>query len=1106
MLCTQLTHRALMSSFFGSKAGRATLFHAVLVGAVTILKSSTNALFLTFCPASWLAALYVCVAAVVTVVTVLLAGPLSRIAPVRLLRASTWILSGLTAGLAGCAFSQAPLALAALYVATELYATVLSVLFWSTLAGWFDSRTSRQTFSLVSAGGMAGGMLCGLSMRLLVGGLGAAGTALVASVLTLLALPLLRVEPHERPTAASRAAAASMQSGAQYLLRRPYPRYIALLAGTFAILAACVDFVFRVQAASQLGEAALAALFGDLNAVVGAAAIVYQLVLTRRVLARGGLFVFLSVVPAVLALVSLTAALTGAFALVVLMKGVEMAGSYSIQQAGMQLLYNPIPGEARAAVRAFVDGLVRKGGLAVSGVLLVILAESFPSAVSPWLVLGLAVGSLFLLRPMRHGYLSALEDKLRGSRAVVVVPTVEVGDRATRKVLTRLLESSDSGDVLTVLALLREDPRFDPEPHLERLLTHDDAKVRLAALGLVPQRPSPSLEFTLTNILSLGERRPRAAAVRAYARVLPDKAATVLSRYLHDPDPGVVAAVIAALHTHPSAGPAVMARFADLIGGLRQASPGVRREMAHLLGELPLRLAEEHLPPLCEDAEASVRELALASAAQQFKRGAENGLEEGAMLELVRAVRARLAERSDRDHARDALTQLGDLVVPRLRRNLDERKESLQVRIEIPRLLAQIGSAAAAEALLFSNIKDHASLRYRIAESLFRLHRRHPDVPIDVERARAACRRRLQSFTHYRALCHALAAAEPTVPADAAIRSAWRALRRATVDRLLQNLETALHVCGLFRGAERMDRVARQLALVERAALQGASAVELEAQRADAIEVLDVALGGDPLHDEMLRALDPPTAQADAPDGRPRWRDAVHTAAALRGSADPLIAALARRVLASAPEESDVGSAPSILLAASWESAVPSDPFISDPTDSEDLYLMDEKLVTRILALEKVDLFEGLSIDDVAAIAGIAEEKLAEPNEVLYREGDPGDYMGVVLHGRVHMVRGGRTFMTVGGGESIGQVSLLDRGPRPITAVVSSDPGGAELLRIDVDPFMDLVTDRPGLTRGVFAVLAKRLRTLIDLQSGTGRTAATTDRKPLHLDPSGITS
>jgi len=109
-----------MSSFFGSKAGRATLFHAVLVGAVTILKSSANALFLSRCPASWLAVLYVIVAALVVVITVLLAGPLSRVAPVRLLRASTWVFSALTAALAGLAFSQDPLALAALYVATEL--------------------------------------------------------------------------------------------------------------------------------------------------------------------------------------------------------------------------------------------------------------------------------------------------------------------------------------------------------------------------------------------------------------------------------------------------------------------------------------------------------------------------------------------------------------------------------------------------------------------------------------------------------------------------------------------------------------------------------------------------------------------------------------------------------------------------------------------------------------------------------------------------------------------------------------------------------------------------------------------------------------------------
>jgi hypothetical protein len=298
-------------------------------------------------------------------------------------------------------------------------------------------------------------------------------------------------------------------------------------------------------------------------------------------------------------------------------------------------------------------------------------------------------------------------------------------------------------------------------------------------------------------------------------------------------------------------------------------------------------------------------------------------------------------------------------------------------------------------------------------------------------------------------------------------------LRRIVTDRMLQNLEMAMHLLGLRRGPERMDRVARLLMETERRALAGDTPEAVRLMRADALEVLDVALEGDPVRFEVMTTLEKPP-EIDGASG-PLWADGVEAAAVLQRSADPLVSALALRALADwGVDDTPFGSTAS------------PDTVVSDPTDSEEVPKMNEELVGRILALEQVDLFAGLSVDDVAAIAGIATEKHAGPGEVLYREGELGDRMMVIIRGRVRLLRHGRVFLEHGAGESIGQVSLLDRGPRPTTAVVSQDPEGADLLVLNGDAFMDLVTDRPGLARGMFAVLANRLRALIDLQGPRG--------------------
>jgi hypothetical protein len=1069
----------------GSPTLRATLFHAVLVGAIAILKSAANALFVARCPPSWLALNYVAVAGVVTLVTILLAGPLARRPPRRLLTASTILLAVLVGGVGAVAHTGAPVALAVLYVAAEVYATTLSVLFWTTIGGWFDARSARESFAYVSAGGMAGSMVGGVLVRALVGLIGAPGTAIVAAALPLFALALVtRVDLRSLDagagatfTSARAPAGVGLGAGVAQLLGRPYHRTIAAFAAISAMVAACVDFVFRVEAASRLGEHALAGLFGDLNAVVGAVAIAYQIFVTRRVLRKGGLFVFLSVVPTLLLVTSGIAAAGNVFALVVLMKGVEMAGSYSIQQSGMQLLYNPVPPEARGAVRAFVDGLVRKGGLAASGVGLAVLAEVFPRAVSPWLVAALTFASLLFLRIVRRGYLEALDEKLRGSRAAFVAPSVEVADRATRKLLVRTLESPEGADVLTALSVLERDPDFDPEPHVERLLTHTDARVRLRAIALVPENAPDRLVDRLRAIVASAKGRPRAAAVRALARAHPGEATHWLAPHLRDEDVTVACAVVAALVPLRAGRELAVERLGELMASSRSADAATRTELARLLGELPGALATPHIITFIEDVSASVRIDALRSVARIFDAARECNAPLDSVMELVRAVRARLLVRSDRDAAREALARLGNVVVPVLRRNLDERRHPLALRIEIPRLLSRIGTPAAAEALLFSNIRDHPSLRYRIAESLFRLKRRHPETPINARRADEACLRRFTAFMHYRPICHALARADLGVPLDSEGRRAWETLRRATSDRLMQNLETALHLLGLNRGPERMARVARQLIEGERVALRGGTPLEVQIVRADALEVLDVVLAGDGLHDEVLRILEPPPTLEDGP--RARWHDAARTAAALRASHDPLLAALARRVLASAPSDAASGGTSDIVLAASWEAFQASDPTISDPTDYEDLRDMNEQLLTRVLALERVDLFAGLSIDDVTAIAGIAEERVAAPNEVLYREGDPSKNMMVIVRGAVRLERGTETIMRLREGESIGQVSMLDRAPRPTTAVVD-DALGAELLVIDGDAFLDLLEDRPAIMRGLFVVLGRRLRILIE--------------------------
>jgi len=92
-----------------------------------------------------------------------------------------------------------------------------------------------------------------------------------------------------------------------------------------------------------------------------------------------------------------------------------------------------------------------------------------------------------------------------------------------------------------------------------------------------------------------------------------------------------------------------------------------------------------------------------------------------------------------------------------------------------------------------------------------------------------------------------------------------------------------------------------------------------------------------------------------------------------------------------------------------------------------------------------------------------------EPDEVIFREGDRGDWLYVVVEGQVDVLRsvpgrGDVTLRTLGPGECFGEIALVGESAR--TATVRSR-SSVNLLAVDRDAFQALFTNLPPL-RGFF--------------------------------------
>lgn len=129
--------------------------------------------------------------------------------------------------------------------------------------------------------------------------------------------------------------------------------------------------------------------------------------------------------------------------------------------------------------------------------------------------------------------------------------------------------------------------------------------------------------------------------------------------------------------------------------------------------------------------------------------------------------------------------------------------------------------------------------------------------------------------------------------------------------------------------------------------------------------------------------------------------------------------------------------------------------------------------VEKVLFLKSVGLFSKIPGEDLAQIAGIAQEVHFEKGELIIQEGEIGDSMFLIIEGRVFVQRLGQELNRLGERESFGEMALLDNEPRSATVGGASD---VTCLKIDREEFFELMSEKIEIAHGIIHILTQRLR------------------------------
>jgi CRP/FNR family transcriptional regulator, cyclic AMP receptor protein len=129
--------------------------------------------------------------------------------------------------------------------------------------------------------------------------------------------------------------------------------------------------------------------------------------------------------------------------------------------------------------------------------------------------------------------------------------------------------------------------------------------------------------------------------------------------------------------------------------------------------------------------------------------------------------------------------------------------------------------------------------------------------------------------------------------------------------------------------------------------------------------------------------------------------------------------------------------------------------------------------------LAKTHLFEGVAASDLESLRPAIRTRTFERGSYLFREGDPGSHLHVVVQGQVKIGRisqgGGEVVFAIAGpGEVFGELSLFDEDGERTADAEALEP--TECILIARGPLLQFLTARPQLLLRIIASLSAYIK------------------------------
>ena len=935
--------------------------------------------------------------------------------------------------------------------------------FWTMAARLLTLRQSKRLFGPIGAGMWVAIVLTGFLIPVIVRAIGTVNLLLLAAGGFAGALALLWViigrYRGALDTVEEVVGSTGKTASLVAQLRQPYVLLMFGLTIAAWLSFFFIDNIFFNRVGARFPDPAdLAGFMGLYLAGLGIFTLINNSFVAGPLIARFGVRGGLFILPALLFVVTLAFSVVGAgwglvpllFWLATLNRVLDLGLMFSVDQTAQSILYQPLPATVRARIQTIDNGIVRMVAVGLAGVLLLLLnrTPSFTVVHLAFALLAIIVVWLVAAFLTARAYPRALTAALARRRLTGVA--VNLDDSDSVAVVTAALRNPRPGPALYALGLLAEGRPEVLAGALPDLLAHPAPIVRREALGHVAQSGVADARAIAAAAESDPDPAVRGAAWRALAAVGGPEAEAALLGRLGDSAPETRLGALIGLRRHGS--PAALAQAGAALATLVASPERAERLLAVRALEQPDGPDCALLERLLSDADSGVRCAALAGAGRS------------SCPTIWPLVIAALERRATQPVAVAALVDGGQAALPAMTKALQRRDLPRETGVGLARAAGRIGGEGAVAALVGQLEHPTDAVRNEVLLALAHTDYRATGAAAD------AVRRQIVAETNRAATL--LAGLRDCLAVDelAYLRRVLEVQFEAARDRIYLLLSFLFDPAAMHDVREALGRGRRASA----------------ARRAYALELLDLRLPAD------LKALVMPLSEAlppalrlqrlgaayDSPTLPPTERVAVLAMGDNR--ANPWLQAAqlfaVGQVYCTGPElpallaryRSDAD--PLLRETAAWTTARLGLAAAGAPPPGERPMLT---TIEKVILLKDADLFAETPDELLAEVAGLLTEVELSAGDPVFAKGDTGDSLYLVVGGQVRVHDSDYTLNVLGESEVFGEMALLEPEPRMASVTAKTD---ALLLRLDGEPFFELMDTRSEVARGIIRVLSRRLR------------------------------